>query len=391
MNQMHTSLELDSIVAAASDKTGGLSDFGELPFIEPLSRALESLEHEARLNEIGRYIARDRMVLHATNRLHYVADRKRHPEIAQEKIIKPVFIIGLPRTGTTILHDILGQDPQSRVPMTWECMFPSPPPQRKTFNSDPRIAQCQATFPDIDQMIPEFKSMHPMGAQLSQECVTLMGETMCTPLFHNQFRVPSYQNWVDNEADFADVYAFHQQQLQHFQWQCPGKHWMLKTGAHMWGLEHLLKTYPDARIVFTHRDPVKSMTSYASLTSLVRSMGSDEVDRKEIASDWTARLKQVLDHAMDVREEQISSDAKIYEMYFPDFVNNQFAEVEKIYAALDIEMSGESADKMRNFIDDNPQDKHGRHTYKAEDYGINPGEVRETFKRYIDTFNLAPE
>lgn len=391
MNALPISLELDSILAAASENTGGLSDFGDAPFIEPLTRVLESLESEARLNDIGRYIARDRMVLHSSNRLLYIADRKRHPEIAQEKIVKPVFIIGLPRTGTTILHDILGQDKSNRVPMTWECMFPSPPPQRNSFNTDPRIAKCQATFPDIDQMIPEFKAMHPMGAQLSQECVTLMGETMCTPLFHNQFRIPSYQNWVDNEADFGHVYDFHQQQLQHFQWQCPGDRWMLKTGAHMWGLEHLLKTYPDARIVFTHRDPVKSMTSYASLTSLVRSMGSDEVDQKEIADDWTKRLKHVLDHAMDVREEKISSDAKIYEMYFPNFVNNQFAEVEKIYQALDIEMSGESADNMRNFINDNPQDKHGRHSYKAEDYGINPAEVRETFKRYIDTFNLAPE
>lgn len=388
---MQISLELDSILEAASANTRGLTDFGDLPFVEPLKRALESLENEARLNDIGRYIARDRMILHSTNRLLYVADRQRHTEIANEKIVKPVFIIGLPRTGTTILHDILAQDPRSRVPMTWECMFPSPPPNRSTFKTDPRIEKCQATFPDIDQMIPEFKAMHPMGAELSQECVTLMGEAMCTPLFHNQFRVPGYQDWVDNEADFADVYAFHQRQLQHFQWQCPGDRWMLKTGAHMWGLEHLLNTYPDARIVFTHRDPVKSMTSYASLTSLVRSMGSDEVDKAEIAQDWTQRLNKVLNHAMDVRESKISPDAKIYEMYFSDFVNNQFNEVEKIYAALDIELSGESADAMRKFIDDNPQDKHGVHSYTAEEYGINPAAVREQFKRYIDTFNLPPE
>ena len=157
------------------------------------------------------------MVLHCTNRLLYVANRKKYPAIAREQIVKPVFIVGLPRTGTTILHDILSQDPSNRVPMTWECMFPSPPPERSSFGSDPRIARCQATFPDVEQMIPAFKTMHPMGAKLSQECVTLMGGAMCTPLFHNQFRVPSYQDWVD-AADFAPVYAFHRQQLQHFQW-----------------------------------------------------------------------------------------------------------------------------------------------------------------------------
>tara|TARA_Y100000766_G_scaffold249521_1_gene231996 strand:+ start:153 stop:632 length:480 start_codon:yes stop_codon:yes gene_type:complete len=159
----------------------------------------------------------------------------------------------------------------------------------------------------------------------------------------------------------------------------------------MWGLEHLLKQYPDARIVFTHRDPVKSMTSYASLTALVRSMGSDDVDREEIAADWIHRLQHVLNHAMDVRETQISSEAKIYEMYFSDFVDDQFSEIEKIYESLEIEMSGSAADAMRKFIADNPKGKHGEHSYQAADYGINPAAVRELFSRYIERFNLAPE
>ncbi len=385
-----SSLSLDSIVNAAITASGGHSDFGELPFREGLEQALNSLETEAQLNEIGRHIARDRMVLHTTNRLLYVADRKKYPAIAKEQIVKPVFIVGLPRTGTTILHDILSQDSSNRVPMTWECMFPSPPPERSSFGSDLRIARCQATFPDVEQMIPAFKTMHPMGAELSQECVTLMGDAMCTPLFHNQFRVPSYQDWVD-AADFAPVYAFHQQQLQHFQWHCSGERWVLKTGAHMWGLGHLLQRYPDARIVFTHRDPVKSMTSYASLTALVRSMGSDSVDGEEIAEDWTRRLDRVLNHALDVRAQHAASAAKFYELFFPSFRGDQFAEVERIYEALGIEMSGAAADAMRAFIADNPQHKFGKHSYTAADYGIRPQAVRETFKRYIQHFDLAPE
>ena len=384
------SLAADSIIDAAITASGGHSDFGELPFREGLERALDSLESEARLNELGRHIARERMLLHSTNRLLYVADRKKYPEIAGEQIVKPLFIVGLPRTGTTILHDILSQDQSNRVPMTWECMFPSPPPARASFTNDPRIARCQATFPDIDQMIPAFKTMHPMGAERSQECVTLMGEAMCTPLFHNQFRLPSYQDWVDS-TDFAPVYAFHQRQLQHFQWRCPGARWVLKTGAHMWGLEQLLQRYPDARIVFTHRDPVKSMTSYASLTALVRSMGSDEVDREEIAEDWTRRLHRVLGHALDVREQHADRTAKFYEMFFPSFRDDQFAEVERIYAAMDIEMSGEAADAMRGFIADNPQHKFGKHSYTAAEYGLDPQAVRATFKRYIQHFDLAPE
>jgi hypothetical protein len=246
-------------------------------------------------------------------------------------------------------------------------------------------------FPDIDALIPGFKAMHPMGALLSQECVTMMGDAFCTPLFHNQFRVPSYEDWVDRRADFSHVYDFHYKQLQHMQSSCAGERWVLKTGAHMWGLEHLLAKYPDARIVFTHRDPVKSLTSYASLTALVRSMGSTEVDRFEIAEDWSPRILRAIEHALDVRDAKTYPDAKMYDMYFGDFVGSQFAQVEKIYDVFDLEMSGAAADAMRRFIDANPPGVHGVHTYTAEEYGIDPARVRRDFARYIDRFQLRPE
>jgi len=290
-----SSLERDVLLAEASARTGGLRDFGERQFMEPLAILLRSLEQEAHLTGTGRTIARERVLAHLVNRLLYVRDRAENPAIALEKIVQPVFIIGLPRTGTTILHDILAQDPANRVPMTWECMFPSPPPERGSFQSDPRIARCEAVLAPVDAAMPGFRAMHPMGARLSQECVTLMADSFCSPLFHNQFRVPAYQDWMDH-ADAGPAYAFHCRQLQHFQWHCPGERWVLKTGGHMWGLEYLLKVYPDARIVFTHRDPVKSMTSYASLTTLVRSMSSLQVDGQEIARDWTPRLLHAVNH-----------------------------------------------------------------------------------------------
>lgn len=392
---MSENLDLDrqNLLAEAQRRADGLSDFGAGPWLEPMDLLIDSLEREGRLNPIGRIIARERILSHLVNRLVFTEDRKRYPAIAQERIVKPIFIIGMPRTGTTILHDIFGQDPANRVPMTWECMFPSPPPERATFRTDPRIARCEAMFPDIDAMIPGFKAMHPMGAELSQECVTMMGDTFCTPLFHNQFRVPSYQDWVDRRADFFHVYEFHQLQLQHMQWRCPGQRWVLKTGAHMWGLEHLLAKYPDARIVFTHRDPVKSLTSYASLTALVRSMGSvpEDVDKLEIAADWSPRILRSIEHALDVRDAKKYPDAVMYDMYFGDFVGDQFRQVEKIYEALGIEMTGAGADAMRGFIAANPPGVHGVHTYTAEEYGIDPVRVRRDFSRYIERFGLRPE
>lgn len=391
MSQQDSGLNVDAILEVAQQRSGGLDDLGSGPFIEPLARLLDSIEGEARLNAIGVMIAKERILGHTVNRLHYVQDRKRFPLIAKESIVKPVFIIGLPRTGTTILHDILAQDPSNRAPLTWETMFPSPPPETATFHSDPRIEQCAATFPDIDRMIPGFKAMHPMGATLSQECVTMMGETMCTPLFHNQFRVPSYQDWVDGEADWSHVYEFHLRQLQHLQSRHAGDRWVLKTGAHMWGLEHLLAIYPDARVVFTHRDPVQSMTSYASLTSLVRSMGSDEVDRREIAADWTARLKRVLVHAIEVRRDNAYPDAIFYDMHFTDFVKDQFVVVERIYDALGLPMTQAAAANMKAFIGANPKGKHGVHAYAPEEYGVDPALVRSEFGTYLERFDIAPE
>jgi hypothetical protein len=391
MNGHASGLQLDAILEESRKRTDGLTEFGDGPFVEGLTRLLDSLEGDARLNAIGEMIARERVLTHTVNRLHYVRDRELYPEIARQKIVKPVFIVGMPRTGSTILHDILAQDPRSRAPLTWEAMFPSPPPTPESFVSDPRIEACDATFPSVDLQIPAFKAMHPMGARLSQECVTMMGETMITPLFHNQFRVPTYQDWCDREADWSHVYEFHEMQLQHLGSRHMLDRWVLKTGAHMWGLEYLLQTYPDARIVFTHRDPVKSMTSYASLTALVRSMGSDEVDPVEIAADWTARIRRVLEHAIDVRDQGEYPDALFYDMRFSNFVGDQFGEIEKIYAAFEIPMTDAAADAMKAFIADNPKDKHGIHRYRPEEFGVVPDEIRDTFRTYIDRFELAPE
>lgn len=219
----------------------------------------------------------------------------------------------------------------------------------------------------------------------------MMADSMCNALMHNQFRVPSYQDYIDDSAPWSEVYKFHEQQLQHMQWRCQGNWWVLKTGAHLWSLEHLLARYPDARIVFTHRDPVKSMTSYASLTSLVRTMSQDNIDRFEIAEDWVPRLCKAMSHAIDVREQGDYPQARIYDMYFSDFASDQYAEVEKIYEHFGISITPEAAAAMKSFIKENPKGKHGEHVYIDDDYGIDPDNVREQFSRYIEKFGVSPE
>ena len=386
-----TELSVEAILAESSRRADGRTDLGPGDdfFLDGLGRFMDSLHTDARLNDTGRFIASERALLHTVNRLNYTADRSLYPEIERQVIERPVFIIGMPRTGTTILHDILAQDPANRAPLTWEAMFPSPPPRAETFTTDPRIAMCAATMPPIEEQ--QLKAIHPLGAQLTQECVTLMGEAMCTPLFHNQFDVSTYQTWTDRDADWSHVYDFHHRQLQHLQAFNMQDRWVLKTGAHLWGLEHLLATYPDARIVFTHRDPVKSMTSYASLTTIVRSVGSDHVDPEAVAADWIPRLRDVLLHGVSVRQAREYPDAIFYDMMFRDFITDQFGVISRIYDALGLTMTDDAARAMQAFIDANPPGVHGTHDYTPDQYGIDPDAVRSEFREYIEHFDLPPE
>lgn len=383
-------LDEASLVAAAV-REAGAEDFGEGPFLEPLRILLDSLERQARLSVLGRIIARRELVRVIRNRLQFVADRRRYPEIAAQKIRRPLFVVGLPRTGSTVLHDILAQDPTNRAPLTWECNAPSPPPRAETFDTDPRIAETDAVLAGTDRLIPGFKAMHPMAARLTQECVVLLMHSVATPVFHNSYRVPAYQDWVDERCDWRPVYEFHRRQLQHLQWRCARQRWVLKSGVHMWGLEHLFEAYPDACVVQTHRDPVKVATSFASLVTLVRSMASDGVDAAEAAADWTPRLARALDHAVEVRDGGGISAERFADVHFEALLADPLAVVEKIYDRFGIELSGDAADRMRSFIAANPPGKHGVHGYRPEEYGIDVPRERERFRRYSERFGIEAE
>ena len=384
-------LDEEGLLRDAARATG-LEDFGPEPFQGPLRRVLASLESEARLTWLGRSIVRRELLRLLRNRLRLVATWREHPEIERVEVHRPLVVVGLPRTGSTVLHDILARDPAHRAPLTWECNEPCPPPDARSFDSDPRIAPCDAELAGVDKLIPGFKAMHPMGARLAQECVVLMQHTMCSVLFHNEYHVPRYQDWLDEpDFDWGPIYAFHRHLLQHLQWRCARERWVLKTGAHMWSLDQLLATYPDACIVQTHRDPVKVATSYASLTTLVRAMSSDRVDPFEVAADWTPRLARALDRAADVRDSSRFAAERFHDVHFPALLADPMKIVEEIYGRFDFELTGEAADRMRQFVEQNPQGKHGVHRYAPAEYGLDVATERKRFARYTDRFGIEPE
>src|SRR5581483_11980310 len=348
-----------------------------------------SFEDEAALTMLGRFIARGDLVRLLENRLRMTDVRKRHPAIAAEPIRSPLFIVGLPRTGTTILHELLAVDPANRVPMTWEVMHPWPPPERATYETDPRIAEVEKHFSGIDRLIPNFKAMHPMGARLPQECVALTAHDFATMIFHTTHRVPSYQAWLER-ADLRWVYASHRRQLQYLQWKFPAERWALKSPGHLWALDALLAVYPDARIVQTHRDPLRVISSLTSLITLLRSLASDRIDPDEIGADWTRRLAAGLEHAMAVRDRGVPAD-RVFDMHFAEFIRDEIGMVRRIYAHFGLGLSPQAETRMRDFLAANPKDKHGGHKYRLADAGLDAATERRRYAAYQERFEIALE
>ena len=382
-------LDEASLLKRAAKNTG-LNDFGDAHFREPLRVLLDAYENEAALTMLGRFIARTDIVRTLENRLRMIDTRKCHPEIAGGEIRRPLFILGLPRTGTTILHELLAQDPTNRVPMTWEVMYPWPPPERATYDTDPRIAQVEKHFSGVDKVMPGFKAMHPMGAQLPQECVALTAHDFASMIYPTTHDVPSYQAWLER-ADMRPVYASHRRQLQYLQWHYAASRWVLKSPGHLWALYALLAEYPDACIVQTHRDPLKVIASLTSLVTLLRSMASDRIDPPAIGATWTKVLAAGLQKTMDVRAGGALPDAQVFDMHFHEFLRDEVAMVRQIYEHFGMDLSAEGETRMRRFLAANPKDKHGGHRYRLADAGLDPAIERRRYAAYQERYGITSE
>jgi hypothetical protein len=371
-------------------KNTGLSDFGGEAFRGPLQRLLDSFEREAALTLLGRVIAQRDTIRLLENRLRMSDTHKRHPEIEEGELRRPIFIVGLPRTGTTILHELMARDPANRVPMTWEVMHPWPPPERSSYESDPRIARVEKHFARIDRVLPGFKTMHPMGAERPQECVAITAHDFASLMYHTTHNVPSYQAWLE-ASDLRPVYVSHRRQLQYLQWRCPGERWVLKSPGHLWALDALLAVYPDACIVQTHRDPLKVVSSLTSLITLLRSLASDRIDPVEIGADWTQRLAQGLRSALEVRERRLVGRERVFDMHFSEFIGNEIGMIRRIYAHFELELSDEAEKRMRRYLAENPRDQHGTHRYMLADAGLDPDVERRRFASYQERFGIDSE
>lgn len=385
-------LDPDALIARACESVGS-DDFGAPDgWRADLERLVDGLVTESRLSELGVEIAVMDIVGPLINRLRITQWRKDRPEVSAVPIERPIFICGQPRTGTTILFDLLAQDPALRPPLTWEVDAPWPVPAPETYATDPRIAEIQAQLEMSELLVPGLLAHHPMGALLPQECVRIWAGQFCSMIFPVQYRLPSYSRWLLYDADHRNAYRYHRIFLQHLQSGMPGGpcQWLLKSPAHLWQLDTLVAEYPDALIVQTHRDPLNVVSSIAALTQHVRRMASEHVDIPECARQCCEEIVVGLERSMKVRDSGVLKPGQLIDVQFADFVRDPFATIRELYAAMDRELTPQAEQRMRDHLAAHPGDGGGAR-YTWADTGLDADDVRAQVSAYQERFGVPTE
>ena len=382
-------LDADSLVAAARAATG-LDDFGDDGWQEPFAVLTDALAREAKLNTVGRLLTRAELVRVLANRLRLVDLWKREPEILAGQVRAPIFIVGTARSGTSILHEVLAQDPRLRSPATWEIFYSVPPPEAATCATDARIAGTDHEVKLWHEVAPEYLTMHANAGVHPQECIFLMAHELASEHFSGVHDVPSYALWLATH-DLTPSFRFHRRMLQTLQWRHPGERWLLKAPSHLTVLPALFAVYPDARVVFTHRDPAKTVPSTASLMATLRRMRRDHVDANAIAKLLVRGVAMGLEKMMAERASGATPDGQFVDLRYADLMRDPLAAVRAVYDRLDMTLPDDIADRMRAYLAAKPRGKHGEHRYRLEDFGLDRERLRRGYAAYCARFDVPAE
>jgi hypothetical protein len=379
------SFSTDALEDGARAATG-LEDFGSTYYREGLERTVDALNTEAGLNDLGNVIQNATISNALIQRLRIVDTYKQHPEIDDEVIDGPVFVIGLPRTGTTALSQLVASDPQFRSLRMWESQACTPPPEAATQHTDPRIAQAAEGIAMMDNMFPRMKTMMNSEPDAPTECQDLMGMSFRTFHFDGVVRVPGYLSWL-MQCDMRETYTFHRQVLKLLQWHCPPTLWHLKTPVHMFSLDALVEAYPNAKFLWSHRDPAKVLASVCSLIAYVRSWSSDRDDAEELGAEQLQSWAEAVRRAMDFRKRL--GDNRFVDVSFADLQTDPIATLETSYAQLGLSLSSEGLSRVQEWSTGHQPGSRGEHSYDLADYGLTPEQVRERFADYLAAYDAT--
>jgi hypothetical protein len=370
-------------VIETAKRRSGLDDFGRGDFFEGLSRLLDSCQREAQLNLIGRIVLRADLVRILCSRLFIQRDRRAYSSIARQEIREPLFIVGLPRSGTTVLHTLLALDPEHRVPLTWEVMTPSPPTGD---NEKRRIQRAISSCNSFNWLAPTFRQVHPVGAELPQECVSLMAPTFLSDQFDAMYYVPSYRAWFFRQ-DLRPAYEYHRRFLQHLQVRQNARRWVLKAPTHMFALPSLLAVYPDALFVQTHRAPLDAMASVSSLITILRRVFSDAVDPLTVCREAIDYWSKTLDKFLQERGRL--AEHRICDVDYVEIRRDPLAVVRRIYMHFGWSLSQKVEQRMCQALASQPEERHRLHRYDLSQFGVEEAESAARFAAYCDRFGLA--
>jgi len=363
-----------------------------LEFRDGLRALITSFEREARLNFLGRIVAQQVALRLIRTQIRILKELDRHPEVCDQEIRRPIFVVGLPRTGTTILLALLSQDPAHRPLLLWEGLDPVPPKR----GPDRRLQRARSTIRGFDYFSPNYHSIHPMGADLPEECVLLFMPLFSTPQFDFNYRVPGYLDWL-RERGLGDAYRRYRDQLRLLQWQDRPRsssqysgRWLLKDPAHLLGLQHILEIFPDSCVVQTHRDPLKSLPSNCSLYAHSRIMFSDEVDARELGAYVADGIwPEALDVALEARKRL--PERNFFDLRYADFMRDPIRSMEGIYDYFGLELSESTREAMQAYLGRHPRTGDRVHSYSLGQFGLSAADQRKRYEAYCARFDIPPE
>ena len=375
---------IEQLHQQAADATG-LNDFGDANYRSGLQLLLEGYDTTATFGELGRYSSWAMLLNCLRGRLYAIEGIKQNPSCREQRLDKPLFIVGLPRTGTTILHRLLVSHPDNQGLEYWLGSFPQPRPPRSTWSDNERHQEVENSLQALDQINPELKKIHEMSADGADECRLLLMQSFANVTFQANATVPVYREWLYG-ADMPPAYQLYADTLKLIGLNNPGQRWVLKDPSHLWAMDTLLQTFPDATVIQTHREPVQLIPSVSSLVHTARRMQEPDISAAAVGLQELEQWQRVLNGTMAVRKRHPD---RFIDVYFNDFVADPVASVAGIYRQLGEPLAPAAAGNMRDWMQAHPQHQHGGHRYTAQDFGLSDGQIRECFADYCDYFKLG--
>jgi Sulfotransferase family len=362
----------------------GLDRWGGDSFRAGLAQLVQALNTEADLSPLGEVAVAEQILGNLRNRLRVTAWVDEHPELLEEPVERPIIVLGLPRTGTTLLHELFHRDPANRSLMRWEAVDSVPPPDAAHFGDDPRVDLARAASEMMDALNPEFQAIHYEAPDGPTECVAVLSQDFRSLLWSVVANVPSYTRWL-LDADATPAYDYHHRVLQLLQSRAPGR-WALKTPHHALFLDTVTGRYPDARLVMTHRDPVTVVASLCSLAATLSGTFSDVDHRDDQVSTWMAVGETLVERVMDFRDR--GGDDRFVDVAYGDLVADPIDTVVRILGHYGETLSPAAATSMRAYLAADPHPRLGRHQYSPEATGIDADDIGRRFARYSDRFAI---